>query len=258
MMRRLVMPFQVKATVVDFLGNQKIYPCHMMHRVGDVVIFDGESYIGRLCPDVWPLIAPKVAALHTAGPRYFEWGAYYPFWYCSVSEEDPGQKKYDGLGFKNVLKTIIPPKYDMATLVDPKAFTWPPYGERTLVREPTVICPDTRTSMLMKLEAFDLSERGFDVPYFRRQMAILSKLQLKNGIEADKILSAFSKKQIEEIYPPLSAIMVQALVEELEVMGYAKTQKGVTSITDTGRDKLRKFKAALPGEDREAFAQYEK
>jgi uncharacterized repeat protein (TIGR04076 family) len=252
------MPFQVKATVIAFLGNESLYPCHMQHKVGDEVIFDGESYTGRLCPDVWPMIVPKVAALHTAGPRYVEWGSYYPFWYCCLSESDPSRKKYDGLGYKNVLKTIVPPKYDMATLVSPDAFKWPPHGERTIVKDPTIICPDSRTSMLMKLEAFDLSEKGFDTPYFRREMAILSKLQLKKGIETDKILKAFSKKQIEEIYPPLSPIIVQIFVEELELMDYVKNLEGVTSITRKGKDKLKKFKAALPGADREAFAQYEK
>ena len=77
--------FQVKATVVAFLGNEEVYPCHFKHKVGDEVIFDGESYHGRLCPDVWSRIVPKVEAMHQAGPRYVEWITHYPFWYCSLS-----------------------------------------------------------------------------------------------------------------------------------------------------------------------------
>jgi len=59
--------FQVKATVVAFLGNEEVYPCHFKHKIGDEVIFDGESYHGRLCPDVWSRIVPKVEAMHQAG-----------------------------------------------------------------------------------------------------------------------------------------------------------------------------------------------
>jgi uncharacterized repeat protein (TIGR04076 family) len=250
--------FKVKATVVAFLGNVEVYPCHMDHKVGDEVIFDGECYTGKLCPDVWPLIVPKVAALHQAGPRYREYASYYPFWYCSVSTKDPSRKKYDGIGFKNVLKTVVPPRFDMATLVNPDAFKWPPYGERGLVREPTVICPDSRSSMLMKIEAIDIADRGFDVPYFRRQMAILSKLQDNQGIHVDKIFKTFSQKAVEEIYPPISPIMVQILAEELELMGYLKTLDGEASITKKGKEKLKTFKAKLPEEDRDIFEKYYK
>jgi uncharacterized repeat protein (TIGR04076 family) len=248
--------FKVKATVVNFLGNTKIYPCHMGHKIGDEVIFDGESYNGRLCPDVWPLIVPKVAALHQAGPRYIEWVSYYPFWYCSPSENDPGQKKYDGLGFKNVLKTIVPPQFDMANLAPHNAFKWPPHRTRNVSQKPSVICPDSRTSMVVRLEAFDLSDKGFNIPYFRRQMAILSKLQCGGEIAAEKILKTFSKKQIEEVYPPLNSIMVQMLAEELELMGYIETRESSVAITEKGQEKLRNFVASLPEEDRKVFAQY--
>jgi uncharacterized repeat protein (TIGR04076 family) len=92
--------FQVRATVVAFLGNDEISPCHFQHKVGDQVVFDGESCHGRLCPDVWSRIVPKVEAMHQMGPRYAETASYYPFWYCSLSVPAPEMKKYDGLGFK--------------------------------------------------------------------------------------------------------------------------------------------------------------
>ena len=245
--------FKVKATVIDFLGNQKLYPCHMGHKIGDEVIFDGGSYIGRLCPDVWPLIVPKVAVLHQAGPRVVEWASYYPFWYCSLSEKDPSYNKYDGLGYKNVLKTIVPPQYDMANLVPPNAFKWPPHGERDIAKDVTVICPDTRTSMLMRLEAFDLSDRGFDIPYFRRQMVLLDRVLQKPGTPADKIINEFSKDEIEKIYPPLSPIMIQALVEELEVIGYLEINEGKAYGTEKGAAKIEAFKKSLTAEEREAL-----
>lgn len=248
--------FQVKATVVAFLGNEEIYPCHFQHRVGDEVIFDGESYHGRLCPDVWSRIVPKVEALHQMGPRYVETASYYPFWYCSLSVPDPEMKRYDGLGFRNVLRTVVPPRYDMATLIDPEAFTWPPSEKQDLQRQPVVFCPDQRTSMLVQLEAFDLSEKGFDTPYFRRQMAILRKLNARGGVPADRLLDTFTKWEIEEIYPPLSPAMVHRLTEELELIGYVSTGDGITAITPKGVAKLETFLAGLPTDHRAAFEEY--
>jgi uncharacterized repeat protein (TIGR04076 family) len=248
--------FQVKATVIAFLGNEEIYPCHMQHKIGDEVIFDGESYHGRLCPDVWSRLVPQVEALHQAGPRYALAASYYPFWYCPLSVPDPEMKKYDGLGFRNVLKTVVPPAHDMANLVSPEAFTWPPSDKLDLLAMPTVICPDSRTSMVLKLEPFDLSEKGFDTPYFRRQMAILSKLKARDGVARAKILDTFTKNEIEDIYPALAPAMMYRLVEELELLDYVGTKEGITSVTPKGVAKLEIFLAGLPAEDRAAFEEY--
>jgi uncharacterized repeat protein (TIGR04076 family) len=245
--------FKVKATVVGFLGDTKRYPCHFNHKIGDEVIWDGEKFIGRLCGSVWPALIPKVNALWSAGPRYIDPAYYYPFWYASLSVSDPSQKKYDGIGFKSVLKTIVEPPYHLAHLQPPEAFRWPPHPEKTIAKDIMLICPDTRTSMVMKLEAFDLSDKGYDIPYFRRQMAILSKVSQKPGINVNKILNEFSKKQIEEIYPPLSPILIQCLVEELELLGFLKIQNGKTSITKKGQKKLEEFKTSLSATERKAL-----
>jgi uncharacterized repeat protein (TIGR04076 family) len=245
--------FKVKATVVAFLGNQEIYPCHMGHEVGDEVIFDGESYHGRLCPDVWPLIAPKVSALHQAGPRYVEWGGYYPFWYCPPSFKDLSLKKYDGLGFRNNLTTIVPPEHDMANLVPSQAFRWPPHDQRDILMGASVICPDSRTSMVVELTAFDLGDKGFDVPFFRRQMTILNKLHTKGPVPVDKLIATFSQKQIEDIYPPLSPMLVRILVEELALMGYVETANGQINLTDKGLMKQTDFINSLSAEEKEAL-----
>ena len=64
------------------------------------------------------------------------------------------------------------------------------------------------------------SNKGRNIPYFRREMIFLDKLLKKQGIRGDRILSEFSKEQIEGIYPALSQAMMEALLEELELMGY--------------------------------------
>jgi len=245
--------FKVKATVVDFLGDEERYPCHFKYKIGDEFIYDGEKFIGKVCPELLPFIFPTIYELHSAGPRYIDPGYYHLYWYAPVSVKDPSLEKYDGRGYRNVLETRVEPPYHMANLRPANAFKWPPHGERTVSRDPLLICSDQRTSAVLKLEAFDLSDKGFDIPYFRRQMAILSKVLPKQGIEVDKILNEFSKEQIEVIYPALSQILVQLLVEELELMGYLKIQNGKASVTKKGEAKLEDFKASLSAEERDAL-----
>ena len=245
--------FQVKATVVGFLGDEEKYPCHFQHKIGDEFIYDGEKYIGRICPHMASILIPRMMPLCAAGPRIISHGYYFPFWYAPVSRKDPSLKKYDGLGFRNVLETIVEPPHHMARLTPKEAFNWPPQKERIVGRNIGAIWGDTRTSMAMKIEAFDLSDKGDAVPYFRRQMSILNKVLLKQGIEVDKILNEFSKEQIEGIYPALSQIMVQALSEELELMGYLEINNGKAFVTKKGEAKLENFKATLSSEEREAL-----
>lgn len=246
--------YKVKATVVGFIGNEEKYPCHMEHKVGDEIIFDGERYIGRLCPEVWPLIAPKVLALFQAGPQYIEAPYYYPCWYVSPSVHDSEKKKYDGLGFRNVLQTHKEPQYHMANLLPPHAFEWPPYKERTILRDVGVICPDSRTAVVFALQAFDLSDRGFSIPYFRRQMMILHKVVQKGGtLHEAKVLDEFSKEEKEEIYPPMTSEMFYPLDEELVLMGYMGRKGRNVVVTPKGEAKLEEFVRSLSDEERIAL-----
>jgi len=245
--------FQIKATVVDFLGDEDTYPCHFQHKIGDEFIYDGEKYVGRICPSASPMLVPMMIEMHAAGPRYVPSGSYYPFWYAPCSVKDPSLKKYDGLGFRNVLKTIVEPQYHMANLAAPNAFKWPPHDERTVARGTMVICPDIRTSALYRVEAFDISDKGYDVPYFRRQMAMLSKVLAKPGIAVAEIMNEFSKEESENIYPALSAIMIEALAEELELMGYLEIKDGKASVPAKGQKKLEDYKKSLSSEEREVL-----
>lgn len=254
--------FQVRATVVGFLGNTSVYPCHFRSQVGDEVVFDGERLHGRFCPAVWAVVVPKMMAMHAAGPRYVDPAVHYPFWYAANTVPDPCQAPYDGLGFRNVLETITPPAHDMATLQPPGSFHWPPSDRQEVASEPVVVCPDTRTSMVIRLEAFDLSEKGFDTPYFRRQMAILAKLEKHGPVAEDAILELFTERESADIYPPLSRVMTAMLVEELRLLGYLATPDpaadagGRVAVTDRGAAKLRAFREGLPPDHLQAFAEY--
>jgi len=235
------------------LGDTKKYPCHFNHQVGDEIIWTGAELKGRFCPALLPVLAEKIAALYSAGPRYREPSYYYPFWYAPVSEYDPSYKKYDGIGFKPVLKTIPDIQYGMSLLRPANSFKWPPHPERTVAKDIMMICPDARTSVVLKLEAFDLADDGDCVTYFRRTMVILDRVSKKPGTAVDKILDLFTKKEIEDIYPSLSQMLVAVLVEELELMDYLEIKDGKATVTGKGEKKIEEFKKGLSAEEREAL-----
>jgi len=247
--------FQVKATVIGFAGDEEKYPCHFQHKVGDEFIYDGEKYIGRICPGMSAVVVPKMMGMFAAGPRKIPTPAfYYAFWYAPVSRKDPSKKKYDGIGFTNVLETIIEPEGTLASLQPRHAFQWPPVDERTVAMESSVVtCGDTRTLMRMKLEAFDLADKGDAVTYFRREMSLLHRVLPKPGIQVADILKEFTREQIEGIYPALSPIMIQVLAEELELVGYLEVKEGKAKVTEKGEAKLKAFIKSLTAEEREAL-----
>jgi hypothetical protein len=247
--------FKVKATVVGFMGDEEKYPCHFQHKIGDEFIYDGEKYIGRICPGLSSALIPRMMDFFAAGPRMVPSPQYYyAFWYAPVSRRDETKKIYDGIGFRNVLQTAVEPPRHLASLQPKHAFEWPPATERTVFLDNSiVICGDTRTSLMMKVEAFDLADKGDSITYFRREMSLLHKVLPKPGIKVSGILGEFTREQIEEIYPALSPILVKILSEELELMGYLKIDKGKATVTAKGKAKLKAFKISLSKEEKQAL-----
>jgi uncharacterized repeat protein (TIGR04076 family) len=245
--------FKVKATLISFAGDVERYPCHFGYEVGDEIIYDGENFIGRICLQVIPLLNKYVPPLYSVGPRYVNPFSYFPFFYSPLSTRDPGQKKYDGLGFKIVKKKIIEPKYHMANFKSPNAFKWPVHDKRDIAKDLVGRCDDLRTAATFKFEAFDLCDKGDAVPYFRKQMLILKKVVEKPGIRADRIINNMSKKHVEEIYPGLNPVLMEVLVEELEAIGFVTIRDSGVSATDRGEAKLSEFTSSLTMDEREAL-----
>jgi len=247
--------FQVRATAIGFAGDEEKYPCHFQHRIGDTFVYDGEKYTGRICPGFSAALVPRMMDFFAAGPRLVPSPQYYyAFWYAPVSRRDERNKKYDGIGFRNVLHTEVEPPRSIAALQPAHAFDWPPVNERIVGLDKSIVtCGDTRTSLMMKIEAFDLAEKGDSITYFRREMSILNRVLHKPGIELDKILSEFTKDEIEGIYPALSPILIQVLVEELALMRYVQMEGGRVTITENGQAKLETFRKNLTPEERDAL-----
>ena len=240
--------FKVKAVITDFRGNKERYPCHHQYQMGDEFVFDGASFTGNICPSFAMTVVPKMMELHSAGPRYRDYIHYYPFLYAPQSVDDPDLKKYDGLGYRNIFENYAEPQYGMANLASSGAFKWPPADKRPEYRPIRLICPDFRTSVVATIEAFDLSDAGRNIPFFRREMSILDKIWDKPGIEVNKILDEFSPEQIENIYPALSPVMIESLLEEMEVMDYLEIKEGKVFTNPKARTKLETFKAGLTEE----------
>ena len=133
----------------------------------------------------------------------------------------------------------------MANLVPPDAFKWPPHPERTVAREPTVVCPDFRTCAVFVLKAFDLSDKGYSVPFFRRQMAILNRVSNKQGLPVNEIINHFSTEERMDIYPPLVPELLIPMVEELHLVGYLGIRDDHSFVTEKGKLKLEGFKKSL-------------
>jgi uncharacterized repeat protein (TIGR04076 family) len=245
--------FKVKATVVDFIGDREKYPCHHGYELGDEFIFDGAGFTGNICPSLALTVVPRMMEVHSAGPRYKDYVHYYPFLYAPVSLADPSLKKYDGLGYRNVFTTYTEPKYNVANLAGSGAFKWPPPEKRITRRDVRMVCPDYRTSVVVRIEAFDLSDTGRNIPYYRREMAILDKVLKKPGIRKDAILGEFTREQIEVIYPALSQVMIESLLEELELMGYLEIKDEKVVAAPKARARLDEFIASLSAEERQAL-----
>ena len=229
------------------------YPCHFGYKIGDEIIFDGEKFIGRICIQLLPLLDKYFLPLFAAGPRYVNPPYYYPFFYVPLSAKDPGAKKAAGVEFKLVKENFVEPKYSLGSLKSPDAFKWPPHNKRDIAKELIGRCDDLRTSATFKFEAFDLADKGDSTPYFRKEMMILEKVLPKPGIKVDKILNEFSKEHIEDIYPGLNPVLLQALAEELEAVGYLEIKQGKATVTAKGRTKLENFKESLTAEEKEAL-----
>jgi len=247
--------FQVRATVIGFAGDEEKYPCHFQHKVGDTFVYDGEKYTGRICPGFSAALVPRMMDFFAAGPRLVPSPQYYyAFWYAPVSRRDEKNKKYDGIGFRNVLHTEVEPPRSIASLQPAHAFDWPPVSERIVALDNSIVtCGDTRTSLMMKIEAFDLAEKGDSVTYFRREMSILNRVLRKPGIEPKNILNEFAKEEIEGIYPALSPILIQVLVEELALMHYVQMEGGKVTVTEKGQAKFETFRKSLTSEERDAL-----
>jgi uncharacterized repeat protein (TIGR04076 family) len=255
--------FKVRATVIGFDEDEKRHPCHFRYKIGDTIIWDGEKFIGRICPSIMRPFAEKVSILYTSGGRHKEGempGQYIPFMHSPYSVYDPAYKKYDGVGFRVTLER---PEQNYKFIPDVSKFDELPGGAELLggpgtgkMKKEILVCGDRHTLMRMELEAFDLVDYGDGLPYTRRSLGILNKIGKNPGVTVDKIITLYDDDERDNIYPTLGQNLIWTLVGELAVLDYIKLEdgrSGKVTITEKGKKKLADFKKSLTEEEIKAL-----
>ena len=250
--------FKVKATVTGFGKDEKKGPCHFRYKVGDEIVFNGETITGRTCPNMLAPFGQAFTALFASGGRHKEGesaGSYYPFWHSPLSVFDPAYTKYDGVGFRPTLER---PEEGYKFVADETLFDVPPGGKYIIGRGTekkslTLTCGDSHPRVQFRVEAFDLADRGDALPYYRRSMSILAKVVGKPGIAINKILNEFTREEIDNIYPSLGQKIVAILAGELELLGYVTVKDDKVTATAEGKKKLASYKGSLTAEEKKAL-----
>jgi len=254
--------FKVRATVIGFDEDEERHPCHFRYHIGDEVIWDGEKFIGRICPSIMVPFVEKVSALYNSGGRHAEDEipqSYTPFLHSPFSVYDPAYRKYDGVGFRPTLER---PEQNYKFIRDVTKFDDIPGlvlhgGPGTGIRKKEVlVCGDAHTHMRMELEAFDLVDYGDGLPYTRKTLGILNKIAKKPGVAVNKIIEEYDEFERDNIYPTLGQNLIWTLVGELVILDYVKLEggrEGNVTITQKGKNKLESFRASLSVEEREAL-----
>jgi hypothetical protein len=225
-----------------------------MLNIGDVVTFTGGEIIGKMCPDMAPPLANALYIMYAAGPRYVNPGRYNLFWYSCNSNLDSSKARYDGNGFSPINEEFETPLHHVADLQDPLAFHWPPSPARSVMKDLCVMCPDGRTGAVFKIEAFDLATGGHALPYTRRQITIMDRINKAGGsYPVGAIEALYTKFECDEIYPPFSSSIIDMMLEELEVIGFITITDGKATVTKRGADRVAKYKADIPADHAEAM-----
>lgn len=208
--------FKVKCTLVSFEGREDLYPCHFNYEIGDTFYYDGEQFSGRICPGLLASMMPVIHNMCVAGNHGIE---NVIFRYRGLDVRDPEMARYDGVGFRPVDKLPNEEAGKKASLH--------PYASATRkARGNHFTCADTRILAEFSCEAVDLSDCSYAQPFYRREIAVLEKIEAEPGIALEAILQRFSPFEIENISPRLTPIFLQVIMENLADMAYVEVKEG--------------------------------
>ena len=216
--------FKVKCKLISFAGDEDLFPCHFNYRIGDEFYYDGVYFTGKVCPGLLASMTPVIHGVYLLGHKYSENIMYR---YRGLDTRDPDMVKYDGMGFCPV-RTI--PENAPEKLV--KAFLSIPKTEKS--KGGHFVCGDTRILADFSCEAVDLSDSDYAQPFYRREIAILEKIEGEPGIQTDEILERFNDFERNDISPPLTPVLIGVILEALVDMNYIEV-KGSKAYA-TGRE----------------------
>jgi len=216
--RNFIMAYNVKCRLVSFRGDVKNFPCHFGYEIGDEFVYDGEKFIGRVCSGLFSTnMLSVIDTIRYSGKLHYE---HFPWLYSGYSRRDPSMAKYDGIGFANIKPHEIPPGVDPVSL----ARTLPVPTKRQ--GGGGFHCADLRIIAVFTAELFGLSDKGFDLPFYKREMSILEKIKNMPGSNPTEILESFTQLEREDIYPPLGPVNLELMLAELEGADYIEMHNG--------------------------------
>ena len=207
--------FKVRCKLISFEADEKKYPCHFNYKIGDEFYYDGVQFTGRICPGLMASMMPVVHGVYLLGNKYSESVIYL---YRGHDTRDPGMAKYDGAGFRPVGEPA-------------ESSGRPDEALRARTRTGRAkgghfLCGDHRTLAHFACEAVDLSDSDYAQPFYRREIAILEKIEKEAGIKTDEILNRFTDFERDKISPPLTPVLLDVLLDALADMNYIDIRDG--------------------------------
>ncbi len=216
--------FKVRCRLIAFHGDVKTFPCHFKYQIGDEFYYDGDYFSGRICQGLFPSIIPVIKGVFLLGNKYFENVLYR---YRGFDAEDPGMAAFDGAGYRPWTSHPQDAPEQIANLLASIPQTEKAKGGH-------FVCGDPRILAEFSCEPIDLSDSEYCQPFYRREIAILEKIETEPGIDKAKILERFSIFERDQISPPLTPVLVGVLLEALADMKYIKIRE--SSVYPTGRE----------------------
>ena len=208
--------YKVKCTLIEFVGDERKYPCHFNYKIGDEIYYDGVHFTGRICPGLLPSMMPVVHGTYLLGHKFTETVMHR---YRGSDTRDPQMEVYDGGGYRPVISPASPETAGKEGEFEKKSSTGRFSGHHFL-------CGDQRTLAHFTCEAVDLSDSYYAQPFYRREISILDKIASEPGINTNEIIDRFTEFQKNVISPRLTPVLMGVLLEALEDMDYISIKDG--------------------------------
>jgi uncharacterized repeat protein (TIGR04076 family) len=216
--------FKVRCKLVAFRGDVKTFPCHFKYQVGDEFYYDGDYFHGRICQGLFPSMIPVIKGVFLLGNKYFENVMYR---YRGLDAEDPGMAGFDGAGYRPWTSHPQDAPEKISNLI-------PSLSRTERAKGGHFVCGDPQILAEFSCEPVDLSDSEYCQPFYRREIAILEKIESEPGIEKNQILERFSDFERENISPPLTPVLIEVLLEALTDMRYIQIRD--SQVYATGRE----------------------
>lgn len=216
--------FKVRSKLIAFRGDEKTFPCHFGYKIGDEFYYDGVRFTGKICQGLLPAMMPVIKGTFLLGNKYNENIMYR---YRGFDAVDPGMAKYDGVGYCPWTTRPEDAPEKIAALL-------PTISRTEKSRGNHFVCGDTRILAEFSCEAVDLSDSEYCQPFYRREIAVLEKIEAEPGIRIEKIIDKFTDFERDNISPPLTPVLIEVLLDALVDMNYIRITDG--RATATGRE----------------------